>query len=507
MLFLVYFVVSISLLFLLEPLVTYLWDPKKLRRFPGQNALSGISTLGYILERYHGFRSKTLHAIHQHHPIVRIGPNSVSFSTPDAIRSIYGHSTTCTKGDMYLVAAGAHFSILDVVDKAEHARKRRLLSHAFATRNLELWEFKVTDKTQRLVCQFDRICNDGVTDTIDYGWWVNLFTIEAIADIALSHHLGCLDNGNDLVTIPTPSGGEKTFGYIDCLHASRRATSMVVWATAWFPLLRFVLRKTPGFFRSQWSKGDCFDEMVRHFVQRRIKRHQDGEELDDLVACLLTDKEGKPRGIETSEIEAEATVFFDAGSDTTAIALAHVMYYLLRTPSTLARLRQELDMALAGCDAIPSYDGVKNLPYLRACLDESLRLSPPVSFGINRKTPPEGLSIDGHWIAGNTTVGVPAYTAHRNRRLFPEPEKFRPERWLEENARDAQASFIPFSAGARGCIGRNITYIEQTILIATLVRRYDFELPHPEWELKHEEGFNLWTGPLPLKIRLRDVKG
>jgi cytochrome P450 len=179
------------------------------------------------------------------------------------------------------------------------------------------------------------------------------------------------------------------------------------------------------------------------------------------------------------------------------------MYYLLREPRAFLRLRQEVDEAVDSDECVVSYSAVKNLPYLRACLDESMRLSPPLASGLSRKTPPEGMTIDGHWISGNTTVAVPAYTAHRNPKMFPDAEKFRPERWLEDGAKEAQASFIPFSQGARGCIGRNITYIEQSMLMATLVRRYDFELPRDGWELTHEETFNLWTGPLPLKVRRR----
>lgn len=193
----------------------------------------------------------------------------------------------------------------------------------------------------------------------------------------------------------------------------------------------------------------------------------------------------------------------DAGSDTTAIALTHVMYYLLRHPKALSRLRQEIDQAVENDVVIASDAAVRNLPYLRACLDESLRLSPPVAFGINRKTPETGMYIDGHWIPGGTTVAVPAYTAHRNTDIFDEPEEFRPERWLGDGAKTAQASFIPFSTGGRGCIGRNISYMEQSILVATLIRRYDFELPSPDWQLQWEEAFNLWPGPMPLLIRLR----
>lgn len=192
----------------------------------------------------------------------------------------------------------------------------------------------------------------------------------------------------------------------------------------------------------------------------------------------------------------------DAGSDTTAISLTHAMYFLLKTPAALSRLREELSVALEDGEEIAKYASVKNLPYLHACINEALRLLPPVAFGLNRMTPPEGLLIDGHWIPGDTIVGVPAYTAHRNP-IFLDSEQYQPERWLKDDIKETQGTFIPFSTGARGCIGRNISYIEQTVLLATLVQRYDFAFADPEWTLDHEEAFNLWPGPMPLKIRHR----
>ncbi|KAK4081153.1 uncharacterized protein Triagg1_2685 [Trichoderma aggressivum f. europaeum] len=498
------YLLSVALLLLiLEPLFTYHRDSKKLRRFPNASLLSGISEIGYILKRYRGFRSKEIHESHLQHPVVRVGPNSLSFSTPDAIRAIYGHNTPCLKGGTYVTAAGTHPSLLDVVDKQEHARKRRILSHAFATRNLEQWEFKVTDKVQKLVAQFDLLCHDKEEATVDFRMWSNLFTIEAIADIALSHHLGCLGQGSDLVMITTKDGREKTVNYIECLHAGRRATSMLIWSTKWFSSLRFALKRLPGFFQTQWRKGQGFDEMVRYLVQQRLRRHENGEQLEDFAGCLFQDKHGDARNLEIAEIEAEVATLLDAGSDTTAISLTHAMYFLMKTPAALSRLREELRVALDGSQEIAKYAAVKNLPYLHACINESLRLLPPVAFGLNRMTPHEGLMIDGTWIPGNTLVGVPAYTAHRNP-LFSNGEQYQPERWLEDGIKETQGTFIPFSTGARGCIGRNISYIEQTVLLATLVQRYDLSLVDPEGNLDHEEAFNLWPGPLPLKIRRRE---
>lgn len=191
----------------------------------------------------------------------------------------------------------------------------------------------------------------------------------------------------------------------------------------------------------------------------------------------------------------------DAGSDTTAIALTNVMYYLIKSPQSLKKLRDEVASALSEKEVAP-YAKVKNLPYLKACLDESLRLSPPVSRGLERKTPPEGMQILGENIPGNVTVSVPTYVAHRDPDIFPEPEVFRPERWFgdEEKLKHMRAVFIPFSTGPRACIGRNITFIEQQILVATLVHRYDFALPSEDWKLDWEEAFNLWPAQMPLKI-------
>ncbi|KAK2598761.1 hypothetical protein N8I77_012149 [Diaporthe amygdali] len=494
--------VGAAFLCLIHPLLLYLWDQKKLRRFPNYTKLSGITGLGYVYERCRGFRSRSLHLAHQQHRIIRIGPNSLSFSSPEAIRSIYGHSTQCYKGDMYDLTRGGHASLLDVVDKGEHARKRRLLSNAFATRNLQQWEFKIADKVRRLLVQFDASCGGCGEGQIDFRRWTNLFTVDAITDIAASYRTGCLDRGDDFIEFLGGDGDEKRCRYIECLHAPRRLNSIVVWCGSWFPWLRRVLGMLPG-LRAQWKKGLLFDELASHVAYQRVQRHVDGEEVDDLVGSLLQDKQGLPRNLDIGEVTAEMILFMDAGSDTTAIALTHVMYYLLRNPEALSRLRQEVNEAVAADVIIAPDATVRNLPYLRACLDESLRLSPPVAFGLNRKTPEEGMHIDGHWIPGGTTVAVPAYTAHRNPDIFDEPEEFRPERWLGDGAKKAQASFIPFSTGGRGCIGRNISYMEQSILVATLIRRYDFELPSPDWQLQWEEAFNLWPGPMPLSIRRR----
>jgi cytochrome P450 len=210
-------------------------------------------------------------------------------------------------------------------------------------------------------------------------------------------------------------------------------------------------------------------------------------------------------GIEWGEVVAEVSIMMNAGSDTTAIAMNNVMFWLLKNPKCMAKLREEVDAVLDADEVIAPYDKVKHLPYLRACLDESLRITPPTTFGLPRRTPPEGCNILGDFIPADTTVSISAWVSHRDPKIFPEPESYIPERWLGEKGKDLQPYFISFSAGARGCIGRNISYLEQTVLLASVVHRYELALPHPDWEPKRQEAMNLGPGPMPVKLWRRDL--
>ncbi|KAF4469558.1 cytochrome P450 oxidoreductase [Fusarium albosuccineum] len=181
----------------------------------------------------------------------------------------------------------------------------------------------------------------------------------------------------------------------------------------------------------------------------------------------------------------------NAGSDTTAIAMNNAMYHLLKHPEVLKKLQEEVDSALDEDEVIAPFDKVKHLPYLRAVIDETLRITPSVTFNLPRRTPSEGCAIGDDFIAGETSVSISAWTAHRDEEIYPEPECFRPERWIGEGAQELQKGFIAFSAGARGCIGRNISYLEQTVLLASVVHRYGMALPSKDWEPERDEGTNL----------------
>ncbi|KAF4972290.1 hypothetical protein FSARC_1126 [Fusarium sarcochroum] len=468
---------AISLLgyFILYPIFDYLRDAKGLRRYPSFHPLAGITNLPFVREAAKGFHSHTLYEMHKTHLVIRTGPNSLSYGSVQAMKDIYGHGTKCTKGEFSETLAGSHFHLADVVNKADHARKRRALSAAYALKNLENWEFKIADKTERFIRAADAACTlplkQGFTRpdpkdlAFDYRAFTNFFTLDAIAEIV---------------------------NYRECVHSTARAQSILAWTESWYDFNVKISKWFSKDFRHWWHLNEGWNDIVYHRATQRLERYKKGEKLPDFFQALMDHSEANPPGLEWGELVAEVSIMMNAGSDN---CYCDEQRYL----------REEVDSVLEPDEIVAPYDKVKHFPYLRACLDESLRITPPTTFGLPRHTPPEGWNILGDYIPGDTTVSISAYVTHRDPQVFPEPEPYAPERWLGEKGKDLQPYFIAFSAGARGCIGRNISYLEQTVLLASVVHRYEWALPYPEFIPERREAMNLSPRPMPLKVWRRGL--
>lgn len=518
---------SIILSYILLRLGTYLFDAKRLRKHPSVLPFAGLTNLVYIgfNERARakgGTRTEALLAAHQDRPILKLGPNRLSFAKPEAIKDIYGTGTKCIKGDQYTTIGGTP-NLLSVVDKQFHSVKRKRLSRAFATVHLMEWEHKVSYNVRKLHAQLDAHVAD--EKTLDFRHWSNLFTMDAIISIALSLDTGFMQAGSSRAEITLPGGQIKTIEALDCLRSVNRAIEPFVWSKTAYTILKAFSSLTSSSRRVAWAKAADWQVYVGNLVTRRMCREREGKADDDLFACLLKDSKDQELNLSHAELAAETghlgmylgdpiasrsladKPLVDAGSDTTSIALTHVMYCLAKNPDKLLILRKELDETLShlATTEIPSYSQVRDLPYLRACLDEAMRLRPSLSPGLQRETPPEGLAVSGEWIPGNTMVSVSPFIAHRDPNVFPDPESFLPERWLDGKSKDFAKYILTFSAGGRVCIGKNIAYLEQTLLVASIVRRYDFSLVSKDWSMEWEEYFNTWPTSLPLSFRLRQA--
>lgn len=308
-------------LLLLKPIIVYFYDSKKLRRFPNQSILSGITNLASLWERGRQFRTRELYLQHQKDQILRIGPNMLSFRDPQAIKEIYGFGASFQKHEMYKLQNGVgHMNILNVIDRDDHNRKRRMLSHAFSTKNLESWEFKITDKVEKLVVQFDKRAlpasekdtssqSSQHTDSfVDAKIWFNYFTVDAIADIALSDKLGLVESGSDLVKVGGTGEESRAYRFIEDMHEAARMKTKIIATLEWFDFIQGLYKFFSARARARLESGRKFGHIVSHLTDRRIQRQGNDESLDDFFSFLLKDKAGKDRTIEMGELIAEANI-------------------------------------------------------------------------------------------------------------------------------------------------------------------------------------------------------
>lgn len=177
-----------------------------------------------------------------------------------------------------------------------------------------------------------------------------------------------------------------------------------------------------------------------------------------------------------------------AGSWTTLMALRAMIYYLWQNPKTMAKLIKEIDEAdRQGSLSNPvSYKQSKDyIPYIEAVIKESMRIHPGIGLLLERHVPEGGAEICGQYIPGGTIVGVNAWVAHHDPKVFLNTDQFIPKRWTDScNGKKAEMerSFFAFGARPRTCNGRNITFIEIQKVITQLLRQYEVTLTEPEKE-------------------------
>jgi tryprostatin B 6-hydroxylase len=135
-------------------------------------------------------------------------------------------------------------------------------------------------------------------------------------------------------------------------------------------------------------------------------------------------------------------------SDTTATTLSNIIYELGRNVEHIDILRAEVAPYMTDPTGEVVHERIAHLDHLNGIIYEALRLHPPVPTALQRKTPPEGIEVDGTYIPGNTTVYCPQYVIGRSEKIYPRPGQFLPERWYKypEMVKEKSA-FAPFSAG------------------------------------------------------------
>ncbi|KAL9599821.1 MAG: hypothetical protein Q9219_003607 [cf. Caloplaca sp. 3 TL-2023] len=389
-----------------------------------------------------------LHA--KYGPVVRVTPNRVHVSESEFYDEIYHRKTAYLKDPKFALAGGISESLPMLIDPEIHRKRRKLVNPMFASNHLE--------KVAPLALQVIKKALGKAVESHRNGEVLHIqrlytgITIDIIMQICFDKQLHLIDSTEE----------EPPF------LRTLRHFSEGFFLTKHLPFLTVIAARLPNGMANILVPGYAqFRRQCAAWIEEVKERHKSGKfctedgrkTLFDRLLCPSEAEDPSDLPPLTPEILIdEAYAFCFAGTHTLSIALSLGTYYLLGEPVRCRKLVEELKKVPRNADGLLEYHDVCGLPYL-------------------------------------TLVSMSARMVHDNSEVFPEPDKFIPERWIGPDARDANKSLVVFSKGPRACIGLNLAWMEMYLTLSNFFSRFDMSL----W--KTDEHTTQWgdCGALMLK--------
>ncbi|KAK7979952.1 hypothetical protein PG989_012409 [Apiospora arundinis] len=415
---------------------------------------------------------------------IRITPDLLLFYKASHLRDIYWDPVCNTKGGIYQHEAIGPKSLFTTISTDDHRKLRKALGGSF-------WSVGTLKKTW-----------EGKIDDLIVNWTANRRRDEESGKaIILSNKTS--EFAADVMTtflFTTPWGFVKNDrDERGMLHAWRYGMGLFGLAVRWrfmrevilsSKLRDYLLPKLSDDQGNGWLMAQSAREISgRHDL---LQRQEKGEATlasgtppvfkDALQHAIDARIDDEP--LSDMQKLANMTLLIQAGADTTGTGLGATLRFILKYPEVLAKVRAELSAADAKgllSHPVVQYDETKrHLPYLSACIRESLRVHPPIPNLFSRVTPsPEGKTIGGHHIPAGTEILSHAVVVQRDADAFgSRPNEFRPERWLESEERTARmdAYMYTFGMGLRGCLGKELALMELHKLVPEVLRSFEVQV-------------------------------
>ncbi|MFP4009095.1 MAG: cytochrome P450 [Spirulinaceae cyanobacterium] len=232
-----------------------------------------------------------------------------------------------------------------------------------------------------------------------------------------------------------------------------------------------------GFLQQDWGPWSPWGRMVSTrqqidellYAEIRERRQQDCRDREDILSLMMTARDENGELLSETEVRDELLTLLLAGHETTASALAWAFYWIHQNPRIYEKVMAELNELGPNPDPMSIY----KLPYLTAVCNETLRIAPAAMLTFFRHTT-RPLEFMGYQLDTDTPVVGSIYLVHRRPDIYPNPEQFRPERFLERDF--SPYEFVPFGAGMRRCIGAVLAQYEMKLTLATVLSRYSLQL-------------------------------
>ncbi|KAF8205675.1 cytochrome P450, partial [Mycena galopus ATCC 62051] len=453
-----------------------------LAQYPGP-AIGKVTKLWGVWKAAYGHKYLYFKELHDKYgPYVRTGPNEMSVIDAPAVGQILNFGGL-DKARYY--EAGTHSdtppSIVGLSGDA-HTAKRRVWNRAMNSACLREYEPWVSKRASQLVSRLR-----DQNQTVDLAQWIDLFAYDLMGDLAFGGAFEMLRDGQDVDRL-----GERIRGHLKASNLLAQVP-WIVRTVHLFPQVGRIIRES--------------NEFAQNLAARRMKN---GAVVPDLWYHLATGLEKEKPTLETSA--ADGIVAVIAASDTAASALCSVVWFLLANPECYRRVKQELDRVVVDGDDPFDTNKHQELHFLSACINEALRLHPPLPTNGPRQVHlnQPGRDIAGRFIPAGTTVYTPPYSLHRNPDyFFPHPDQFLPDRWLPDSKFEKHdtSAFIPFSLGPANCVGQKFAKRELLMVLSVLFKSFDIRFADgfdsEAWPMSMQDFFVVTRGPLRVNLTPR----
>ncbi|KAJ3335775.1 hypothetical protein HDU93_004441 [Gonapodya sp. JEL0774] len=460
--------------------IVYLIDAffvSPLRHVPGPKSYIVFGQYALFYERYFALGGHKPHVVRnqQHYKygdVVRTGANAISVRAPEMVAEvIIKEDYPKSENARWLFGPNMREALFSIVERDEHKRLRRLMSGGFSISGVAKMEplmqavfFDLQKYIDELIDQAGGVATVDIwtllhgagTDVLGKKYFMARIGDEPCKCL-VSHILGITTYGRPFDSIRNPHPPivdfvESTFKYLS--------------STASLPIIRKVpfLKVNTEYKKKEDMALNLCKEIV---AERKIPENRRFDNLQHLVDGVYNDGEK----IETSTIYHNLFGLLVAGADSTAGAMGFTLKYLIQNPDILKKCQAELDTCKPDPQGLVLQSDVKGLPYLSSCQKEALRLGTGRDF---QRVAPRDTVLGGYQIPAGTEVNVCRYALHRGP-WWKNPDDFNPDRFGAAGDGDEIGAFAPFSLGSRNCIGKNFAWQEMRVLVANLLRRYDFE--------------------------------
>ncbi|MCJ1438934.1 hypothetical protein MMC27_008324 [Xylographa pallens] len=410
-------------------------------------------------------------------------PKGIVFNSPKAYTDIYNLKANVKKCKTYEAwkRNAQDSNTLSETSVPMHAQKRKLLNLVFTEKSVR----SAGEFINKHVDRWNELLLDGAGEE----WsvprnltdWSDSLVFDILGDLCFGRSFEIKEpKENPLKVIPHTIVGYMRFYYP---ITKSPLLDLVVWLKPRGLDKLFEALTPPDVKRYfRFIEGSVSERRQLEVELQTLKGK--GEAVrEDMFHYLFQAKNpetGEPAYSE-QELLAEANLLIIAGSDTTSINLCGFVFYITRNPRIYAKLIDEIRSTFESADEIVGGQKLLSCEYLRACIHESMRMTPAGPSELGRTVLAGGMTIDNEFVPEGIEVGCAGWSTGRNEETYGDPHTYRPERWIVDEAAGNSAEevarirscFHPFSAGPGSCVGKNLAILELMTTIGRTLHRMD----------------------------------